>query len=155
MGWSAQKKRRWSLSFRIIFIITLILTISLSLTFYVMSKGYEQLLYKQIQSMARILFQQVLITRKWIADHEVIFIEKTPQVNSTVFQGDPLVTHVIGKKNILKNPAYVTRQLSQYARKEGVFWYRLTSLDFVDPINAPDEFEKYALKKFDSSNEVK
>ena len=41
-----------------------------------------------------------------------------------------------------RNPAMVTKELSVYAEKEGLFWFHITSLKLMNPENAPDAFER-------------
>ncbi len=149
------KKRKLSLSFKIIFIIIIILTVSLSITFHFMGKRYERLILSQIKSQARILFKQIIVTRKWVANHGGVFVEQTLKAKSNPYLETSVITDVIGKRYIKENPAFVTRELSEYARKEGVFWYHITSLNLVNPANAPDEFEKNALEKFNRERDVR
>jgi two-component system, NtrC family, sensor kinase len=42
----------------------------------------------------------------------------------------------------------VTRELSEYAAKSGLGWFRVTSLQPVNPGNAPDAFEQESLQSF-------
>ena len=44
----------------------------------------------------------------------------------------------------------VTKQLSQYAQKEGLFVFHITSLKLMNPQNAPDEFETRSLRDFET-----
>jgi hypothetical protein len=40
----------------------------------------ESLLYEQVRKQAESIYQQIVITRKWIADHGGIYVEKLPWV---------------------------------------------------------------------------
>jgi len=53
-----------------------------------------------------------------------------------------------GRKLTLINPAYMTRQVHELGKEtEGVRGH-ITSLDRIHPANAPDPWEKDALKSF-------
>jgi signal transduction histidine kinase len=55
-----------------------------------------------------------------------------------------------GKLYVRKNPAMVTKELSHYAQKEGLYSFHITSLLLMNPENAPDDFERKALREFDA-----
>ena len=42
----------------------------------------------------------------------------------------------------------MTREISEYAEKEGLFKFHLTSLNLLNPANKPDDFEARALSLF-------
>ncbi len=44
----------------------------------------------------------------------------------------------------MKNPALMTREISEYARESGDFIYHITSINPLNPNNTPDDFEKSA-----------
>ncbi len=138
-----------SLRGRVILSIGLILTLALGCLFYFIETHQEQLLLKQMHSQARVLFKQIVLTRRWIADHGGIYVEKLPWVKENPYLKSPAIVDITGKKYIKENPAYVTRQLSEYSKKEGLYWFRITSLKLVNPSNKPDEFERKALLAFD------
>jgi len=56
-----------------------------------------------------------------------------------------------GKILIKQNPALVTRQLSQLAKESNLYWFKLTSLKYLNPFNKPDYTETKALKLFENS----
>jgi len=107
---------------------------------------------------AETIYQQIVITRKWIADHGGIYVEKLPWV-----EPNPYLMQ-IGEKAILlsregkilvkENPALVTRQLSEYTRKNYLYWFKITSLNFINPVNKPDMTEKKALLEFSKLNKL-
>jgi signal transduction histidine kinase len=56
----------------------------------------------------------------------------------------------IGEKEyVMRNPAMVTRELAAYAKKQGSYWFNITSLEPVNPDNVADDFEKAALLTFE------
>lgn len=114
-------------------------------------KRHEKLVIEQTKIQAKALFQQIVITRKWIADHGGVFVEKLPWVKPNPYLENPLITDVAGRRYVKQNPALVTKQLSSYAQKEGLYFFHITSLKLLNPENTPDDFEKGALNDFESS----
>jgi len=58
------------------------------------------------------------------------------------------VTLPSGKKLTLMNPAYMLRQVMKIYSEEYGIRGHVTSLDLVNPDNAPDEWERRALVSF-------
>ena len=48
----------------------------MGITLIVISKRHERLVLTQIEMQAKALFQQLVITRRWIADHGGVFVER-------------------------------------------------------------------------------
>lgn len=109
---------------------------------------------EQAEKEARAIFKQIVITRKWIADHGGVFVERRPGVNPNPYLKDmkAVISDIEGKRYVKRNPAMVTRELSKYTEKEGLYWFRITSLRLTNPENAPDDFEKKALLEFENKN---
>jgi putative nucleotidyltransferase with HDIG domain len=103
----------------------------------------------QLDQQARSLLQQITITRLWIADHGGLFVKQQPGVAANPFLPDTDITDQQGKIYHFRNPAMVTREISAYAKKAGLYRFRLTSLKLKNPYNAPLPFEKEALQYFD------
>jgi hypothetical protein len=53
-----------------------------------------------------------------------------------------------GKKLTKVNPAFMTRQISEIAGKENLFWFHITSAKPIRPENGPDRWEKQAILSF-------
>jgi signal transduction histidine kinase len=126
------------------------LLIVLGITLDIIAKRHEQLVMSQIEMQAKASFQQVVITRRWIADHGGVYVEKLPGVTPNPFLANATIRDVQGKRYVKENPAMVTKQLSEYAQKEGFFIFHITSLKLMNPKNAPDEFETRSLKAFET-----
>jgi len=141
---------RISLAHKFIIGIITVLTITMGFSLYLVSKRHKELVMGQVDLQARALFRQILLTRRWIADHGGVFVEKLPWKKPNPYIGeDAVITDIKGKRYIKETPAMVTKELSKYAQKEGLFWFHITSLKLVNPQNAPDEFEKKALILFE------
>lgn len=121
-------------------------TIGLFGWMYLQSK---QAMFNLLDQQARSLLQQILVTRSWVADHEGLFLKKLPGVESNSFLPGPDIKDAIsGQSYVFRNPAMVTREISEYADRAGKYRFRLTSLDLVNPANAPTPFERQALEEF-------
>ncbi len=110
----------------------------------------KQLIENEIFSQAKSHFQNVVLTRRWNANYGGVFVEKTEGIESNPYLENPDITATDGKVYTKKNPALMTREISEYAKKDGTFQYHITSLLPLNPGNVPDEFEKTALNAFET-----
>lgn len=143
------ERMRLNLSLKYILSTTVILLAVMGITLGVISRRHEELVMEQMKIQAKALFQQIVITRRWIADHGGVFVEKLPWVETNPYLKSAGITDIEGKQYVKENPAMVTKQLSQYAQKDRLYSFHITSLQLMNPDNAPDEFEKTALRAFD------
>ncbi|MCX8084677.1 MAG: DUF3365 domain-containing protein [Calditerrivibrio sp.] len=81
----------------------------------------KELLFNQAKIQAETLFKMIVITRQWVAEN---------------------------RGRIEPVPAVATKELSEYANRMASFKFHITSDVLVNPENAPDEFEKKAIKYF-------
>jgi hypothetical protein len=100
----------------------------------------------------RIIFNKDLSFRRWVTSHGGVYAPVTDRT-----QPNPGLSHLperdietpSGKKLTLMNPAYVMRQvMGDYAELYGGKG-KLTSLRLINPANAPDEWERAALLRFE------
>jgi signal transduction histidine kinase len=131
-------------------VIMVVLLALLGATFWAINTRHEQLLMAQIDVQARAVFKQVVMTRKWVAEHGGVFVEKLPWVEPNPFLRNAAITDAQGKHYVKQNPAMVTRELSHYAEREHLYVFHITSLKLLNPENAPDPFERSALVDFES-----
>lgn len=141
---------RLSLNSKFIIGCSLTLTVSLGISFFVFSQRQERLIMQQMENEARILFKQIVITREWIANHDGVFIQRLPWIKPNPYLKDPLIVDDQGRQYVKQTPAMVTKELSRYAKDKGLYWFHITSLKLTNPDNAPDAFEKKALRQFES-----
>ncbi|MDH4321557.1 MAG: DUF3365 domain-containing protein, partial [Desulfobulbaceae bacterium] len=135
---------------KFIILIGLVVVVSYGITFYRTSSFQQQLVINQTIRQARMLHKQITLTRKWVADHNGIFLLKTPGVEANQFLPEAEIVDEKGRHFVKRNPAMVTRELSEYAHREGVSRFRVTSLKPLNPGNAPDDFERESLHLFES-----
>ena len=108
----------------------------------------QKALQQELKSRAQAIFSSIVITRKWNAKHGSVFVEKTPGMASNPYLQNPDITANNGKIYTKKNPALMTREISELAENEGAFQFHITSLKPLNPGNAPDSFEQQALLSF-------
>jgi hypothetical protein len=141
---------RFPLSVKYAFFITVVLVVVLGSTFRVLYKKHEQLVLAQINMQAKALFKQVVITRRWVAEHGGVYVEKLPWVEPNPYLRNAAITDLTGKRYVKENPAMVTKQLSRYAEREKLYVFHITSLKLINPENEPDAFERAALVDFET-----
>ena len=126
---------RISLSLKFIISTAIALTLTMAVSYYFITKNHEDLILKNIHNQAKSLFKQIILTRRWISEHDDI--SETEMIEK------------IDRKFSKKNPAYIIKELSKYAEKEGLYWFRITSLKLTNTENKPDDFERTALEEFE------
>lgn len=131
-------------------LVSIIVIFSFGITFYRTSSFQNELVISQAEKHARMLAQQILLTRQWVADHDGLYVIKKPGVTSNPFLENSDIQDRDGQVYVKRNPAMVTRELSEYASEAGFCRFRVTSLKPVNPNNAPDEFERQGLLDFES-----
>jgi signal transduction histidine kinase len=137
-----------SLSLKFIIGTAIVLTTAMSISIHFISQKHKSLIIEQLDIQARTLFSQIVLTRKWIADHGGIFVEKYPWKNPSPYLTVPEIVDVMGNKYIKESPAMVTKELADYARDNGAYFFNITSLKLLNSENAPDAFEREALTAF-------
>jgi signal transduction histidine kinase len=151
------KKIKLNLTTKFILFCGITLSTALGISFYIIAKQQERLIMERAIFEARALFKHIVLTRQWIADHQGVFVEKFPWVKENPYLKnirniDVMITDSKGKVFVRKNPAMITRELSEYAKEKGLFWFRITSLKLINPENTPDEFERRALYLFEQNS---
>jgi diguanylate cyclase (GGDEF)-like protein len=121
----------------------------LIIIFAVVTATNRKLIYEQAKTEARALFSSIVITRKWNAVHGGVYVEKKNGMIASPYLDDPDIMTMAGQILTKKNPALMTREISEYAEQEGLFRFHITSLRPLNPDNKPDAFEAKALSLFD------
>ena len=109
----------------------------------------EKYIDEEIRTRAKSYISSILITRKWNAVHDGVYVLKKRGVESNRFVIEPDLRSADGKVYTLKNPSVMTIEISQLSEKEGLFSYKLRSLNPINPANTPDDFETMALASFE------
>jgi diguanylate cyclase (GGDEF)-like protein len=135
---------------KIIFIVAAIWIILISGSFYwnytEAKKAQEEIAFQT----ARSFFDQIVITRKWNAQHGGVYVIVTDTTRPNPFLDTPLrdieVSHNIRLTKI--NPAYMTRQISEVAAAQKGVQFHITSMIPIRPENKPTPQEVTALQAF-------
>lgn len=122
------------------------LVVSISFTqLYQIEKSF---ILGQLEEQARLLSQQILLTRSWLADQGGVYIEQSPGRKVNPYLKNSTVETTGGDILLRRNPAMVTRELSEYAAESSLYRFRLTSTHLINRENAPDGTERRALEIF-------
>ncbi|MGC1456030.1 MAG: diguanylate cyclase [Nitrospirota bacterium] len=129
---------------------SLVIALVLSGIFLDMAIRTRQLMNEENIIQARIVFNTIVLTRKWNASYGGVYVEKKKGMVSNPYLINPDIKTLDGRVFTLRNPAFMTREISEYAEKEGLFKFHITSLKLMNPHNEPDEFEKKALLQLET-----
>lgn len=107
---------------------------------------------KLVHNRAKAIFQQIVVTRSWNSSHGGLYVPVTPQTQPNPYLEDSLrdLVTVDGQLLTKINPAYMTRQISEINASNASLRFHITSLNPIRPDNVADEWEKMALKSFES-----
>ncbi len=130
---------------------SLVIALILSGMFWGVSIRTRQLIYEENIIHARTLFNSIVLARKWNAGYGGVYVEKKEGVISNPYLENPDIKTIDGKTYTKRNPAIMTREISRYAEKEGLYKFHITSLNPVNPDNKPDKFEEKALNLFEKA----
>ncbi len=124
--------RRYSLFVKMLAFLTLIVAIS-TIGYYLMLNHMQT---NQLRNEARTVAEHVVAFRSWVAKFGVVWVKDVK-------------TEFLGKQECSgtstfysKNPALATRELAAIANANSHTNFRVTSDNFRNPKNAPDDFEK-------------
>jgi len=137
-----------NLTIKFIIAISAIILLSYGFLLFQTSNLQNELVMEQARQQARVLYKQILLTRQWVSDHQGLFFVKRAGVAENPYLHEAAITADDGTVFVKRNPAMVTRELSEYAARSGFCWFRITSLNPVNPENKPDNFEKGAMERF-------
>jgi signal transduction histidine kinase len=116
-----------------------------ALIFFHLKRGEtEQAFLRQ----GRIMVNQVVIMRRWLADQGGVYIAKRPSVKPSEFMDHADTATIEGEPLILRSPETVTREISEMAAGEGVWRFRMVSQTPINPDNRPDAWEEASLRQF-------
>jgi signal transduction histidine kinase len=143
---------QFSLRGKFIVAIGAIISISYMIFLYRTSIVDNKLIILQAQQQARMLYNQILITREWVSDHNGLFVIRQESVGSNPFLDLPSIWDQAGNEYVMRNPAMITRELSEYSKQKGLGSFRVTSLKPVNPANIPDDYEKQCMINFEQGS---
>ena len=137
--------------------IFLIISLIVLSVFWGFSYKTGSLIREQLRQQGQALFQEIVLTREWASKHGGVYVPlaagaevnpfllRIPGVKAEIEDRD-------GNRYVLKNPALMTREISELATQKGIFKFRITSLKPLNPANEADRFERTALALFEKGS---
>ena len=127
------------------------LAVALSLVWNLIQEKQE--VVNLAHHVALTVFDRDILYRRWAAAHGGVYVQASPETPPT-----PYLAHLperdlktpSGRQLTLLNPAYMTRQVYEFASQAGQVQGHLTSLDPIRPENKPDAWESEALTAFEA-----
>ncbi|WP_200386990.1 ATP-binding protein [Thiocapsa imhoffii] len=128
-----------------------LLLLGAALWSYVLSAERLERYHEQLaREVGLTFFKQLILTRRWNALHQGVYVPVTEALQPNPYLDDPQrdVKTQFGQSLTRVNPAFMTRLLSEMAQTESGMQFKITSLDPINPQNAPDDWEQQALEQF-------
>ena len=129
-------------------IITVAAALSLVYNLNAIADHYQQL----AQEMGRTFFKELVIVRRWNASLGGIYAPITDRLQPNPYLDDPHrdLTTTDGQRLTKVNPVFMTRLLSEMPDHTAEnIQFHITSLNPLNPHNAPDDWERVALQSFE------
>jgi diguanylate cyclase (GGDEF)-like protein len=101
-------------------------------------------------NQANAFIDKDLAVRSWASSHGGVYVRPTPETPPNIYLHVPDrdVVTTNGIALTLMNPAYITREIhTRFAEQHDVFGH-MTSLQVINPANAPDDWEREGLERF-------
>ncbi len=117
--------------------------------FFGMALVNQTIIEQEMLSRARDDFAALGRMRTWNADFGGVYVEKKLGVESNRYLKNPDLLAADGRLFTLKNPALMTREISELSSKAGTLAFHFTSLNPLNPHNLPDDAERRALLSFE------
>lgn len=140
-----------------VMLVMLIISLAIASSFFGFSWRTDGMLRHQLLEEARAFRQEVLLLRKWVKQHEGIYIRAEPG-----FEPKPDTQSAFGRKQfirdgegqlyLLRNSSEVTKELSNLSRTEGIVSFRTISFTPINQEDLPDRFEAGALRQLQQGN---
>lgn len=110
------------------------------------------LLYESLRIQAENHFELVVTARAWNADHNGVWVKKTPGVETNPYLEELGIVAEIettaGETLTLRNPAIMASEISERLESRMGVTYHLVAIDPVNPENLPTEWEREGLVRF-------
>jgi hypothetical protein len=109
--------------------------------------------YRLAASSGKVLFRTIVATRTWISSHGGVYVPVTETIRPNPYLTIPGrdVRTTDGRELTKINPSYMTRLVGEILAGEG-YTVHITSLKTLRPGNAPNEWERAALGRFEKGS---
>ena len=147
---TAKPQRRFLLQIGVLLIVAGLAAIGLELA------NHQATVEEFVLARARAHFRDIVLTRRWAAGYGGVYVEKREGIEANPYLENPDIVADNGKTYTLRNPALMTREISELAAsevselatREGDYRFHITSLNLKNPANAADDWERAALEAF-------
>ncbi len=129
--------------------ISLLIVVFMAVVFLFVFIKNKEFLRLELEAKAEAYFQSIVLTRHWNAIHGGVFVLKSGEMKSNPHLENPDITTVDGKIFTMKNPALMTREMSEMAVQDIGCVFHITSLKPINPKNTPLPFEIKMLQSFE------
>ena len=112
----------------------------------------NRLLIDSLKQQAASYYDLIVRVRRWNANYGGVYAEKrfgmvsNPYLQEVGIEADKVM--VDGTIMTLKNPALMTRELTEISSEHNQIQFHITSMQLLNKKNAPDAFEERALRMF-------
>ncbi len=153
--------KRQPIGLKAAFLVIVLPAIITFVSISIMIRHEDSQLETSFNHDGKILFEQIQTMRHWNAGYGGVYVLKKPGMKTNPYlykareyEGAPLeiepeIIDTKGRTFTLKNPALMTRELSELAAKETHIKFHITSLQLLNPDNKADAFEEEALEQFE------
>ncbi|MCK7484002.1 MAG: DUF3365 domain-containing protein [Candidatus Moduliflexus flocculans] len=120
-----------------IFLVSLVgaLVVLFSGVFLGFTARNADFLREVVLERAQSLFRQIVMTRQWASEYGGVYVRKSPGVESNPWLEHPDLTAADGSLLTLRNPALITREISEIASCRDDYRFKITSLNPLNPGN--------------------
>lgn len=133
--------------------ISAVVAVFLTVIFLLRYRAVNDLLVQSVKQEAASYAELIVVTRHWNAQYGGVYVEKRPGVESNPYLKKlgvrPDIATADGRVLTLRNPAAMTREISEQAAINNTVRFHMISLRPVNPENEPDAFERDALERFE------
>ncbi len=140
-----EKSSPWRTFFVSIVLVILLFVSALFTGIYINS---YRAINHELLARAQALHYSITLVRQWASRYNGVYVEKTPGVISNPYLKTPDIQGTDGKIYTKKNPALMTKEISELAHDTGAFSFHIMSLNPLNPANNADDFERRALESF-------
>ncbi len=104
---------------------------------------------------AKALFNNMVMIRLWNSTHGGVYVKQTENIQPNPYLPDNVMKNDKGDNFVKVNPAWMTKQISQITNSRSNYYFKITSLDPINPSNKADAFEKEGLQYFNKNKDEK
>lgn len=132
--------------------VSLAVAVCISGAFLGIALRARTLIKNEMLNRARTDFRTIVQVRAWNASYGGVFVEKRVGVVSNPYLEHPDIQGTDGRWYTKKNPALMTREISERIKQSEGYGFHITSLNPLNPGNQADPKEAEALQSFETGN---